>query len=167
MKIVSIVVAAGLVLSAGPALAKDSKDFMKEAIEGNNGEIVLGQLAQLRAGNEKVREYGRQLATDHAASKELALSVAQKIGLTAPTNPSKDAVKEQDKLGKLEGADFDHEFVSYMVKDHEHDIHEFQEQAKAMHDNPEVAQYAESTLVKLREHLQMAHDLQGNLKAEK
>jgi putative membrane protein len=167
MKIVSVVVAAGLALSAGPALAKESKEFLKEAIEGHNGEVVLGQLAQIRAENEKVREFGRALATDHAAGKEQALSLAQKVGLTPPSNPSKEAAKEQDTLGKLEGAEFDREFVSYMVKDHEHDIHEYQEQAKATDDNPEVAEYAEATLVKLRQHLQMAHDLQGKMKTEK
>jgi putative membrane protein len=165
--IVTGVLATALALSAGVAVAKDSKEFLKQAIEGHNGEIVLGQLAQLRAGSEPVRQFGRALATDHAAGKEQALALAQKIGLTPPDAPSKDAANERDKLGKLEGAEFDREFVAYMAKDHRHDIREFEEQAKARHDNADIAQYAESTLPKLQQHLEMAQNLEKTVKSEK
>jgi putative membrane protein len=167
MKIVSVVIAIGLALWAGPALAKDSKQFLRESIEGHNGEIVLGQLAQLRAGSDSVREYGRALATDHAAGKVQALALATKIGLVPPDAPSKEAAKEKDKVDKMEGAEFDREFVSYMVKDHEHDIREYEEETMAKDADPEIVAYANMMLPKLRQHLDMAKNLEKQVKSEK
>ncbi|MGE5538581.1 MAG: DUF4142 domain-containing protein [Gemmatimonas sp.] len=159
------VVTAGLVLAAAPVLAKDSKDFLKQAIEGDTSEIMLGQMAQLRASSDGVREYGRALATDHAAAKDQAIALAQKIGLKPPDTPAKKAQSAQEKLSKLEGAEFDREFVSYMVKDHHDDIREFQEATRA-NDSPDVAQYAQMTLPKLQQHLEMAENLDRELKTK-
>src|SRR5207302_967475 len=96
MKLPAIIAAAGLaVLLSGSALAKeDSKEFLMKAIEGDNSEVMLGQLAEQKAASQEVRDFGRTLAADHGAHKGKAATLAQSIGVTVATGPTKDAQKE-------------------------------------------------------------------------
>ena len=63
-----------------------------------------------------------------------------------------------DKLSKLSGAEFDKEYMSEMVKDHENDAKEFQTQANEGTD-PDIKAFAAKTLTIIQEHLKMARDV--------
>ena len=78
----------GFILGAS---AKDQpgQRFITKAIEGNLAEIQMGQLAQQKADSDGVRSFGQQLVTDHTAANRSATSVANKLGVTPPTEPSK------------------------------------------------------------------------------
>ena len=54
------VAAIGTVLLSSLALATDSKgkDFVTDAIQGNFGEVQVGQLAQQRATSPAVKDFG-------------------------------------------------------------------------------------------------------------
>jgi putative membrane protein len=158
----------GAVSLTGTALAAGTnpKEFIQDAIKGDNSEIQLGQLAQQKGGSEGVRTFGRTLASDHSKAKDEAAALAQQIGVTPPNDMMSAAKKEYDKLQKLSGAAFDQEFARYMVSDHKKDIEEFQAMAKkgggkgASSDTQKVADLARKTLPDLRKHLQMAQLLQ-------
>ena len=62
-----------------------------------------------------------------------------------------------DKLAQLSGADFDKEYMSAMVKDHEEDVKDFETQANGGSD-PDIKNFAAKTLPTLKNHLQMARD---------
>ena len=63
------------------------------------------------------------------------------------------------KLQKLSGQAFDHEFVRYMVQDHEKDIAEFRQESQ---NGPTPAKdLAAQTLPTLEKHLQMAKALKS------
>jgi putative membrane protein len=150
--------------SAASASAKSDKAFLKDAIQGNLGEVSLGQLAQKNGNSEGVRSFGQMLVQDHSASNQKATALAKKEGVTPPTEPKPEAKAEQDKLSKLSGDAFDKEFVNYMVKDHQKDIEEFEKQAKG---SDEVASFAKDTLPTLQKHLQTAQSLGGGKSAQK
>jgi len=159
----------GAVFFAGAAFAAGStnpKEFIKDAIQGDNSEIQLGQLAQQKGGSDGVRSFGQTLATDHSKAKDEAVSVAKEISVTPPTEMKSAAKKEYDKLQKMSGAAFDKEFIRHMVSDHKKDIKAFEAMAKkrgakgASGDTQKVADLAQKTLPDLRKHLQIAQSLQ-------
>ena len=63
------------------------------------------------------------------------------------------------------GADFDHEYMKEMVSDHKKDVKEFQSAAKSAAD-PEIKNFASSTLPTLQQHLDMAQQAEAATKNE-
>jgi putative membrane protein len=67
-----------------------------------------------------------------------------------------------DKLSGLSGAEFDREYISLMVKDHEKAVSLF-EQVSTTSSDPEIKAWAAGTLPTLQEHLKIARDLQAKV----
>ena len=151
-----------LALSAPAALAKDppSKTFITKAIEGNMAEVSMGQLAQQNGQSEAVKSYGQMLVTDHGDANQKATAVAQQLGVTPPTEPTKKQKADYDKMSKMNGAAFDKAFAQHMVTDHKKDIAEYQKAAK-MKGDP-AGDYASQTLPDLQKHLEAAQGLGKN-----
>ena len=139
------------------AVAASNTMFLKNALMGDNSEIQLGQMAQKSGATEGVRTFGQTLSTDHAKAKTNALPVAKAHGVAATMAVKPEAQTEMDKLSKLSGATFDHEFVSYMVMDHKKDIADFEKQART--GDRSTAALAKKTLPDLKKHLAMAQKL--------
>lgn len=149
------------ILTPGMALAKSDADkdrrFLTDAIKGDNSEIVLGRLAMQRGNSNGVRDFGHALVRDHKKAKIAADPVAKELGLQPSREITPEAEKERKKLLGLSGADFDKEFVDYMVKDHKDDIKEFREQAEKGDDT--TSNLARNTIPGLKKHLQIAERL--------
>lgn len=151
-------VALGLLFSSSTlAFAKGDKEFLTDALKGDNSEIALGKLAAEKGGSEVVRGFGQTLSTDHAKAKEDALPVAAALGVQPTDDLMDEAKAEMGKLAKLSGAAFDKEFARYMVKDHRKDISEFRQQAKT--GEARVSALAKATLPTLRKHLKIAQSI--------
>jgi putative membrane protein len=150
--------ALAITFTTSAAYAASSHAFLKTAIEGDNSEMRLGALAEKKGASQGVRDFGHMLNTDHAEAKQQAVAVAQGIGMTPPTSMAPEAKLEYAKLDLLSGPAFDHEFVSYMVKDHKKDISAFEKQAKS--GDTKTADLAKETLPVLRKHLETAESLE-------
>jgi putative membrane protein len=149
---------AAALLFAGVAAAQPAGDrhFLKDAIRGDNSEMMLGQMAADRASTPQVRDYGRMLHDDHAKAHDDAVRVAGQFGVPDTPEVMPQARAESVKLRHLQGRAFDREFARYMVKDHRHDIAEFRKQA---HERGPVAELAQRTLPDLQKHLEVAERL--------
>jgi putative membrane protein len=144
-----------LVLSATNAFAaKNATEFITDAIQGDNSEIMLGQMAEEKGGSQQVKDFGKTLVADHSAAKAEASTVAKALGVTPPDTPMAEAKDEHEKLSKMSGAGFDQEFANYMVTDHKKDIQEFQDQVKG--NNGQTSALASKQLPLLQRHLKMA-----------
>ena len=149
-----------LVLSATSAFAaKSPTDFITDAIQGDNSEMMLGQMAEQKGGSQQVKDFGKILVTDHTTAKEEASTVAKALGVAPPDTSTSEAKDEQKKLSTMSGDGFDHEFAGYMVTDHEKDIQEFQDQAKG--DEGQTSALATKQLPVLQKHLKMAQAIAG------
>lgn len=139
------------------ALAAGDKAFLQKAMEGDNSEMRLGQMAAQNGSSRGVRAFGQMLNTDHAKAKADALPVAKAHGLAVTDEMAPEAKEEAGKLKGLTGTAFDREFASYMVDDHKKDIADFEKQARD--GDPSTARLARSTLPVLRRHLATAEQL--------
>lgn len=141
---------------ATSAMAKSDKEFITDAIKGDNSEIALGQLAVQKGGSDAVKTFGKTLVDDHGKAKDDAMAVAKKLSVEAPDGITDEAQAESTKLQAMSGADFDREFKTYMISDHQKDIADFQDEAKS---KGKAAKLAEKALPTLQKHLEIAQSL--------
>jgi putative membrane protein len=135
--------------------AKDSSRFTTNAVQGGLAEVELGRLATQRAGDTSVREFGARMVADHSRANTELKSIAGQKGIQLPTEMNSEQKSEVDKLSKMSGAEFDKEYMSAMLKDHETDVKDFDTQSKEGND-PEIKAFAGKTLPTLQQHLKMA-----------
>jgi putative membrane protein len=142
----------------GCASGGDSNKFMTAAAQGGMAEVQLGRLAAERGSSDAVKQFGQHMVMDHTKANQELMQVAQRKNVSLPQEVNSDQKSEADKLSKLSGADFDKEYVDYMVKDHEKDAKEFQEQANNGTD-ADVKAFAAKTLPVIQSHLKMIKEI--------
>ncbi len=132
--------------SAG--MRSSDETFLKKAADGNMAEVQLGQLAQKNASSDSVKQFGQRMVTDHLAASK---------GVTLPSSPATKIKAAYNRLASKAGAEFDKDYITTMVKDHNEDIAEFRKEAESGMD-PDVKALASQALPILQEHLRMAQD---------
>jgi putative membrane protein len=105
------------------------KIFLRKAAEGGIAEVKLGQLAAQKGSSEDVKDFGQKMVEDHTKLNLEIAQVADSMGVMLPKSMNKEDQAEYDKLNALSGDDFDIEYLTFMVKDHHKDLHEFRMEA--------------------------------------
>lgn len=141
-----------------PGGTESARSFVTDAIQGDMAEIQIGKLAQTKGATPGVRAYGETLASDHTNAERQAMTVANSMGLTPPSQPKPEAQRTYERLSKLSGRTFDRAFLRAMVEDHQKDIREFQAQAKA--GSAPASTLARQQLPTLEAHLKIAQSLE-------
>ncbi len=134
---------------------EDDADFLVKAASGGMLEVQLGQMAQEKASSQSVKDFGKQMVTDHTKANEELKALAAQKNITLPTTVSNDHQEHIDKLAKLSGTEFDEEYMQLMTKDHHKDVALFEEAAEDAKD-PDIKAFAAKTLPTLKTHMQMA-----------
>jgi putative membrane protein len=142
-------------LLIGVAALAGSPDasFMKSAAEGGMSEVELGQLAQQKASNPAVKDFGAMMVKDHTAANDKLKALAASEQVTLPDSPSLMQKASKAKLNMLSGDSFDKSYVKGMIDDHKEDIKEFQNEISEGKD-PQARAFASATLPTLQMHLQ-------------
>jgi putative membrane protein len=139
--------------ATAPALSSKGVDFVKEASRINMKEIELAQLAKGKSQNPDVKALAEMIQEDHQQSEHKLTTIAQEHGLTLNQNPNRTQHREEDKLAKLSGTDFDQQYTKAMLQGHVAAIKRFESAAQEVPD-PDVKQYIQETLPHLQHHLQ-------------
>ena len=134
-------------------LSKTDKDFMIKAAGGGVFEVAQGKLVESKGSNQATKSFGTMLQQDHAAGNDELKSIADKKGVTLPTDIPSDKQKILDKLAGSKN--FDRDFGKAAVKDHKEDIKDFEKESKKGK-YPDVKAFAAKTLPTLRKHLEHA-----------
>jgi len=133
--------------------------FVSKALEGVEAEVQLGQLAQQKSQSNDVKQFAQKMVADHTQMADKWFKpVAQQLGVSEPKGPSKKDKKEIAKLQGLSGDDFDREYITMMVKDHQQDLKDFKDEAQAAQD-PNVKQVAEQGSNIISQHLQLIEQI--------
>jgi putative membrane protein len=140
--------------------------FAMTAAEGGMLEVELGRLASTRAANAEVQNFAQRMVKDHTKANVELTAIAGTKNLMLPTQEQVKAKHQAliAKLEKLQGAAFDREYMSAMVKDHDEDVPLFEKQAKSGRDVA-LQGFAEKTLPTLREHQKMAKQIRDKVAA--
>ncbi|GAB3328648.1 DUF4142 domain-containing protein [Larkinella ripae] len=130
---------------------EDDSEFAVKAASGGMMEVELGQLAAQKGQNQKVKDFGTMMVTDHSKANEELKALAASKNITIPATLSEDHQKHVDDLTKLSGAEFDKEYIKLMVDDHKEDIDLFKDASFNAKD-ADVKAFAGKTLPTLQKH---------------
>lgn len=139
-------------------LTKVDKDFVNKAASGGLFEVRAGEYAINNAQSPEVKNFAQRMVTDHSKANQQLTQLSQQKGIAVPQTMDKTDNKTYTHLSKLSGTNFDRTYINQMIKDHEKDIKEFQNQAKNGQD-PDLKAFASRTLPILQEHLRMAQSI--------
>jgi len=131
--------------------------FAQEAAIGGMAEVEMGKLAVQKAQNDQVKQFGQRMIDDHSKAGDELKALASKENITLPTEIDAKHKATINKLSALSGAAFDHAYMSDMVKDHQHDVADFQKEA-SNGSNTDLKGWASKTLPTLQDHLRMAQE---------
>ena len=136
--------------------------FLNDAAPGGMVEVELGRLAVKQASSKEVKQFAERMIANHSKAGEELKQLAQqkKVMLSPELLPTHK--ESMAKLAKLNGAEFDREYVKAMVADHEKDVTAFESVAKGAVD-ADVKAYAMKTLPTLKEHLQMIRGIESKI----
>jgi putative membrane protein len=141
-------------------------DFAIAAADGGMLEVELGKLAQQKASSPEVKKFAQMMIDDHTkANDELkALASSKNISLPASlSDKNSDRIKDMQEKS---GAEFDKDYIDFMVNDHQDDIDKFEKQAENGKD-ADLKSWAAGKVTTLKHHLEMAKATQAVVKNSK
>jgi putative membrane protein len=130
---------------------KESSDFAVKAADGGMLEVALGKLAQEKAMNPRVKEFGAMMVRDHAKAGDELKTIATNKSIALPDSVGKDYSEHIRDMEKMSGKDFDKHYMDMMVSDHKDDVDMFEKASNNLTD-PELKSFASNTLPTLRVH---------------
>ena len=110
--------------SQGPAQAgqpshADAQAFINEMTIAGLTEVQLGKVANERSSNADVKAFGQMMVKDHSQSGDDLKQVASQLRIQPPTQLDQKHTALVDKLTRLQGAEFDREYMNAMVQGHQ------------------------------------------------
>lgn len=142
------------------AVTPGDRDFVTRAAQDGRLEVELGNIAEEKASKDAVKQFGKQMVTDHTQANRELEQVAKRKNVALPADIGQEGAQMRSKLQGLSGEAFDREYVNAMVKEHEKAVELFRKQAEGNGD-PELKQLASKTLPTLQQHLDHARQLAG------
>lgn len=142
---------------------EDAASFAVEAADGSLMEVELGKLAEMKGVHKKVKDFGKMMVTDHSGANMELQALAQSMNISLPVAISEEKQKKYEEFQSEKGAEFDKNYISFMIKDHKEDISKFRKEAK---DGADAAlrEWAGSKIPTLEHHLAEALMIDSLLK---
>jgi putative membrane protein len=159
-------------------LATDAERFAEDAMMANKAEIRLGELAAGRAQNAQVKQFAQMMVRDHGKALNELKQAVKSAAITEPANLDSKHQELYERLSKLNGAEFDREYMKAMVDGHrdveemlsnraEHARSTTGTSGRAADEAPidnAVTQWASKTVPVVTQHRQKAEQVYGQLK---
>ena len=137
--------------------------FALKAAAGGMMEVELGNMAQQKAQNARVKSFGAMMVKDHTKSNKELLALASAKNIVIPSKMPAEIQQHIDEMKKLSGAEFDKHYISMMTDDHKDDIDQFEMAAKGLNDGT-IRAFAAKTLPVLKMHLDSATAIKKDVK---
>jgi putative membrane protein len=156
---VSLGAAVAVAANNSPAadLTSADKTFMHNTAIGGMTEVKLGEVAEKNASNQKVKDFGKHMVSDHTKANESLEKLASDKGIKLPTECDAKHQAVIDKLSKLTGDKFDHDFMDQMLDDHKQVIADLESEEKTS--DTALKEWCQKTLPTIKEHLKMAQNV--------
>lgn len=144
--------------AVGSAFSAKDKTYLKTAAQSDMAEMKMAQLALQKSSNEDIKNYANQMMTDHQKTTDAAKPVAEKAGLSMPTDVNAMEKSACSKLEGLSGAQFDRTYVRINVKAHKKLLKEGKAEA-ASTQNSDMKTLTSMQEPIITEHTQKAEEL--------
>jgi putative membrane protein len=135
------------------AVAEEDSKFAVDAANGGMAEVQLGEVAQSKGTDPKVKEFGKMMVTDHTKANDELKALAASKNITLPAAPSEEMQKTAADISEKTGKDFDKAYIDQMVEDHKKTVKLFEDGQKNVKD-AEIKAFIDKTLPVLKSHLE-------------
>jgi putative membrane protein len=153
--------------TTGEGVPGGVQNFVEDVAAGNMAEIELSRIASERATNPEVKQFAQTMMREHTAAGNELKQVLSQHNVQVPTTLDEQHRDRSQELSRLNGAEFDHEYMEAMVDDHQRmeELLEGRANEKANNEPLEnsVNQWASKTLPSVQHHLQMAQQIEDRL----
>jgi putative membrane protein len=136
---------------------------MQKAAYSSLLEIEMGRYAQQNAVNSRVKNFGAMMVRDHTKANDQLKALAAKKNVTLPVTLDQDHLDKMNKIKEKKGAEFDKEYMSHMVDQHEKDTDMFRRQSENGQDQS-LKDFAGKTLPTLITHQDSARKINDAIK---
>ncbi|WP_433053435.1 DUF4142 domain-containing protein [Dactylosporangium sp. CS-033363] len=109
---------AGWTMTSFGPLGPVDREFLTKVRQAGLWEGPAGEMAQTRAGDERVKEVGRQLATDHKGLDQQVRQVSAQLGVQLPNKPSDEQQGWLNEMEPQTGSTFDDIFANRLRAAH-------------------------------------------------
>ena len=120
--------------------------------------IEIAKMGEKKATNAKVKDFATRMAKDHKLAYDRMGEVAKNRKVAIVAGFEKDTKAEVERLDKLSGAEFDREFLKWVITSHKDSIARFEAQSNNGKEE-EIRKFAKDTLPGLRAYLKEAEEL--------
>jgi putative membrane protein len=152
--------------SQAKKLDKGLQEKLEKIHAAHQTELQLARVATQNAQSPEVKQFAEQMQSDHQRADEKLTQTAQSMGVSLEgktfQKESDRAKKDMEKLQSKTGTDFDKEYMSRMVKEHERTEKDTSSAAKDARkaNQTELAALLEQGHTGIQGHLQHAKDIQ-------
>ena len=149
-----------LSLCASSAFAQSPAEFINDASAQGMADIEASRLAHQKSESKEVKDYTIVVINDRTTANQHLAKIAKQLDL--PVAPREEVVDKAKALMPqvMDGETFDQAYAASQVKTTQAAIEQLQQAAQTT-EVPEIKAFAEETLPKLQNHLQMARALQA------
>ncbi|MDQ3201601.1 MAG: DUF4142 domain-containing protein [Pseudomonadota bacterium] len=155
------VFASMLGLCATSAFAQSPAEFINDASAKGMADIEASRVAHQKSESQQVKDYTIVVINDRTTANQHLAKIAKQLDL--PVAPREEVVDKAKALMPevKDGTTYDQAYAASQVKTTQEAIEQIEQVAKST-DVPEIKAFAEETLPKLQNHLQMARALQAS-----
>ncbi|MEG1326320.1 MAG: DUF4142 domain-containing protein, partial [Janthinobacterium sp.] len=153
----SVAIGAAVALLGGIAIKSivsgpcaNDKCFLGKAADAGSTEIAASKVAQSKSSNGDVKKFADAMVTEHTKVADELKQLASSKQIEVSDRPGKKQQALIDKLGRLEGAQFDKEYAASIgVAAHKEAVKLFTEASQKASD-PDIKAFAAKTLPALQ-----------------
>jgi putative membrane protein len=147
-------------VAAGTAskLSSSDKSFLRQAAEGNQAAIELGQVAEQKGFSAAARNFARKLVAERSHAQQELVALARTLNLGLPLRLSRHDRKTKKQLEKHSGEQLDRIFLSNMASELERQYGNYEDTAMSTQ-NPAVKNYIEDLLSEVKHQDQLAKEM--------
>ncbi|MDP9081373.1 MAG: DUF4142 domain-containing protein [Bacteroidota bacterium] len=144
------------------AVEKGDAQFIVDAAGSGMEEVALGKLAQQKATDLRIKNFGKMMAANHSKLTDGIKVLAATKKIAIPIAPDTDEQKAIIELSKKTGGEFDKAYIKNMIANHEKDISTFDAASKNCQD-PEIKAFAKKMLPVLQTHLDAINTIKESM----
>ena len=138
--------------------------FVYEATIGGKAEVEFGQIAEQKGRSQAVKDFGRQMVTDHSKANQQLTQLAQAVNIPQPPDLDEEHNAMLRQLQNLSGGEFDLAYIRGQVAEHQKTVQLVEWEIGAGQD-PQLKAFASQVLPILYRHLDMARVVDNQLTA--
>lgn len=146
-------------------VAASDRELMREIAQANLAEIETAKIAQSKSQSEEVKSFAQKMIDDHTTAQSELTTLAQAKGVQLPKEPDAKHKAAARKMEEMSASAFDKAYMRQSgMKDHS-EVHRKLQSASKQAKDPELKAYVEKTTPVVADHLKMAKDMSGGMKA--